>query len=429
MGFLDRLLRRTKKTTIIALDGVNYSFIKEMYKKGEFHNLGGSNFMEISSVHSSDSTVIWSTFLTGKNPGKHNIFGSEDINKKNSEMYTTLFSNLKSKTIWEYFNEQKKRIFLMNIPLTYPPSKINGMMISGFPCTDLAKGTYPRDLTTPLKNMSYRIDVESSLALENLEKFLKNLDRTFEARKKVMYHYMKEDWDLFMIRFTEQERLNHFMLENWLEDGPFKEEYLEIYKKLDKMVGKVRENIGADENLIVMSTYGFSPIKSEVQLNYWFKEKGYLEDIKRISNLTPQTKAFSLPFGRVYINESSAGYKKFRQKLVYELQNLRNPISGEEIIDNVFLKEEIYNGPYLERAPDIILNPKYGYDLKGDFHCREFMTKGLRTGMHVTRDSFVYCNQDMKDEDPKLVDFFPTLMELARIKKPNDLEGDSILNS
>ena len=436
MGFLDRLLNRTKKTVILALDGVPYSLIKELNKKGELEHLGTSDYMEMTSVHPPISSVAWSSFMTGKNPGKHNIFGFLDRDIEKNELYTSDSRDLKEKTIWKYLSEKKRRSFVMNVPMTYPPYKINGKMVSGFLCPDIEKGTYPKNFANELKKIDYRIDSDSSLALEDLNKFLKDVNLTFNRRKEAMFNHLEEDWDFFMVQFMGTDRINHFMLGNWLDGDNYSKKFLKFYKKIDEMVGEVKEKINEDENLLIMSDHGFTGLRSEVEINYWLKEKGYLEDTKNFSNITRQTKAYSLLPGRIYLNVegrerngrvTSDEYENLQDEIIIELENLKDPVSGDNIISNAFKREDLYSGTYSERGPDIILKSREGYDLKSDFSAKEFTSKGLRTGMHTYDDAFLYSNKPLSKNEPNIIDLFPTIMDLMKVKKPKDLEGKSLV--
>ena len=66
----------------------------------------------------------------------------------------------------------------------------------------------------------------------------------------------------------------------------------------------------------------------------------------------------------------------------------------EKVVKYAFLKEEIYSGPYLEMAPDLVLIPEYGYDLKGSVKRKEVFgrSEGLY-GMHTQDDAFFFIDR------------------------------------
>ncbi len=436
MGFLDRLLGRDFKTVVLALDGLPYSFITDMYKKGEFQHLGSPKFQKMTSVYPTVSSVAWSSFMTGKNPGKHNVFGLTDKKPGSEELHITNSKELRSQTLWNYLGEKKKKVFVMNVPLTYPPYKVNGKMVSGSLCSDLTKGTYPSEFASELYKLGYKINTDSSLAFESLDKFLKNLYKTFKTRRRVMFHYLEDKWDFMMFQFMETDRINHFMFGNYLDGDRYADKFLKFYKKIDDMVGKLKISLAEDDKLIILSDHGFTKLEKEVQLNRWFMEEGYLEKVKDYSKIRQDTKAYSLVPGRIYINLEGrekngsvpkSEYNRLRDEIIEKLWNIRDPMSGREIIDNIFKREELYSGPYIKNAPDILVHPKKGYDLKSKFGKVEFVNKGLRNGMHTYDDAFLYSNMPLIGDNPNIMDLFPTIVEMMKVKPPKDLDGRSLL--
>jgi predicted AlkP superfamily phosphohydrolase/phosphomutase len=64
-----------------------------------------------------------------------------------------------------------------------------------------------------------------------------------------------------------------------------------------------------------------------------------------------------------------------------------------KVLKSVFFKEDIYSGPHLEAAPDLVLVSKHGYDLKGSIKQKTLFGRsdGLH-GMHTQDDAFFYIN-------------------------------------
>ncbi|MCH8135313.1 MAG: hypothetical protein IIB77_04960, partial [Proteobacteria bacterium] len=63
-----------------------------------------------------------------------------------------------SKTIWEILSEAGKKVFGMNIPVSYPPRKVNGIIIGGFLSPNLDKIACPASESDYLKSINYVID-------------------------------------------------------------------------------------------------------------------------------------------------------------------------------------------------------------------------------------------------------------------------------
>ena len=111
-----------------------------------------------------------------------------------------------------------------------------------------------------------------------------------------------------------------------------------------------------------------------------------------------QSKAYSFGrhLGSIYINvkgrepqgiiEPGAEYEAVRDEIERLAYEFRDPRTGRKLIGEVLRREEIYSGPYVEQAPDLILRPKEPSDIffgLADFGHRETVSTVYRyTGMH-----------------------------------------------
>lgn len=122
-----------KRLFILSLDGVPYSFLQEGISAGRFSNIDRlGEMVEIKSVFPPVSSVAWATFATGVNPANHGIFGFIDRDPATMIKRIPTSRDLVSPTIWQMLNDAGRRTIAMNVPLTYPPREVNGVMISGF---------------------------------------------------------------------------------------------------------------------------------------------------------------------------------------------------------------------------------------------------------------------------------------------------------
>jgi predicted AlkP superfamily phosphohydrolase/phosphomutase len=109
-----------------------------------------------------------------------------------------------------------------------------------------------------------------------------------------------------------------------------------------------------------------------------------------------KTKAFDLDPCRIYIHEKDSyprGSVKRDEKaaLMEEIKKSLKTLRGEkgdEVIDKIFEKREIYHGPQTRLAPDLICLPREGYDLKGTLEKKEIFGQNIFTGMHTWDDAF-----------------------------------------
>ena len=136
---------------------------------------------------------------------------SERIQKMIDGVPRTGAITLSVETLWEWLSSHGKRVVVVNVPGTYPPRRVNGVLVAGFLCPTLEKISYPREVADELKSMDYRIDIDSWKARESKDDFLvevnEALDRRFEAALSLMD---RVDWDFFQLHVMETDRINHF---------------------------------------------------------------------------------------------------------------------------------------------------------------------------------------------------------------------------
>ena len=437
--------KKKPRVLVIGIDGTPLSFIQAKMAEGKLpfmRNLfAQGSLVEIASVHPCVSCVAWSTFMTGKNPGKHNIFGFIDRKPGTYSIYIPNSSNMTSKTLWEILSEKGKQVLVMNVPVTYPPRKVNGYLVSGFLAPKLEVATYPASLASRLQNEGYEIDIDPWRARENLDHLYPDLMRVFEARTEgFLKLYRERKWDFAIVHIMETDRLYHFMWEHMEGGHPkYSKQFMDFFDALDRFIGVVGEEVGDDVTLMVMSDHGFCTLKKEIYLNKFLEDRGYLSykgEAKALSDIDPgRTRVFCMDPGRFYINlkgreaEGAVGqdeYGSLRDKLREELRDLKDD-DGNKVVRDVFAKEEIYSGRNLEMGPDLVINPVDGYDPKGAFGKKALSGKGPIVGMHTYDNALLYIRGRRLSSGGSVVDVPMTIFDILGIKPPDDLDGKSLL--
>ena len=433
-----------KKTVVIGLDGTPYSLILKLTQQGICPNLSKliptGSLLEMKSTHPAVSSVAWASFITGMNPAKHGIFGFMERVPNKYDVYFPNSRHIMGMPLWDILRDYNKRSIVINMPSTYPASEMNGILIAGFVAIDLARASFPSSIVPTLKEMGYKIDVETQLIHESKDKLFDDLFLTLEKRTQAILHFMKNEvWDLFIGIFTETDRLHHFFWES-LErnDQKYSPLFLEYYKRIDASIGKIMENIDGKTTLILLSDHGFCGLKQEVYINYWLKEEGFLKfktnQPKSLSDIGEGSRAYCLDPGRIYINligrepngcvELGNEYEQLRDTLISKLTELKDPETKINIIDKIHKREGIYKGKYFDIAPDLVIEPKHGYDLKGAINKESLFSKGIFSGMHTYDDAFVYVNNKNIIKYPlEIIDVTATILDSLDIPIPDDMDG------
>lgn len=450
MGLWDRLTGTRPslgpQVLIIGLDGAPWSLLRRFIADGTMPHLGRivqeGSFAPMETSIPDISSVAWTGFFTGMNPGRHRIYGFIDLKPKSYDLEFPNALHVRAPAMWNSLDAARKRSIVVNVPSTYPAQPLNGMLISGFVAIDLAKATYPQSFVPDLQRAGYQLDVDATTAKMSLEAFAKELIKSLDAREAVIWRLLTEQtWDLFIGVITETDRMHHYL---WaaLEDPahPQHRFFLDFYRRVDAWVGKVCDWYRGKGLFMLMSDHGFCGIKTEVYLNWWLRSEGYLsfsvDPPTSHNDISPATRAFALDPARIYIHTkdrfprgsvaSTDEYERLRRELREKLSALT--IDGAKVVKRVFLKEELYHGAELAGAPDLVLLPEWGYDIKGALHRPALTGKTLLTGMHTQDDSTFFINVPGITKHPiHITDIAPTALKHLGVSPIAPFDGVSLI--
>jgi len=158
-----------------------------------------------------------------------------------------------------------------------------------------------------------------------------------------------------------------------------------------------------------------------------------------------QTKAYSIGLdGNIFINlkgresqgivEMGREYEEVRKYVIKNLQKLRDPETGELVFDDVFLREEIYNGPNLHAAPDILLLlTRYHQDVK--FVSRSLMgpppdkisANHRMNGIIIIKGPNVRNGSQLNGAN--ILDVAPTILDIMGLPTSGDMDGRSLMEA
>ncbi|MBN1484680.1 MAG: alkaline phosphatase family protein [Chloroflexia bacterium] len=453
MGFLDRLRgKQDRRVVFIGLDGTPYTFVQRLMAEGRAPNMarlaGQGSLLRMDSTWPWVSSVAWSSMMTGVNPGKHNIFGFIDRDPATYKQFIPTGRNMQARTLWEVLSDAGKRVAVVNVPVTYPPRPVNGIMVAGFLSPSLEKAVYPTSYLPTLQRLGYIVDADPWKARESKDLALEQVNTVLDARIRTLFHLLEnEAWDYLHVHIMETDRLHHFLWQQMEEGHPtYAPAFFDFYRRIDDMLGRLAGRLDDNTTLMWMADHGFCTIKKEVYVNRWLMDNGWLHlrnvppDRQRgLDEIDPRSVAYSLDPGRVMIRvrgrekEGSvapgAEYEALRDEITAAALALREPDSGEPIFQHVFKREELYHGPCLEQAADLILAPHDGYDPKGPLYKESLTFKGDElVGMHTYDDAMLYIGGHTVPQTRfSVLRVMPTILDLLNVAPPPNLDGESLL--
>jgi len=367
------------------------------------------------------SAVSWSSFMTGTQAGEHGIFGFVDLVPNSYQYRFPDFRDLKAEPFFSELGTRGLRSVIINLPATYPARPVPGVLISGFVALDLERAVFPARYLPMLQQAGYQVDVDAGKGKERKAEFLADLHYAHKVRKQVAdMLWVKEDWDVFMYTVTGTDRLQHFLYDAYTDPGhEFHGEFKGFFNEVDEAAADFLERAAARPGveIVALSDHGFASIRSEIYLNQVLKKYGFFSQespgAKGLPGISDRATAFALDPSRLYVHRqgtyprgavAAGDYEKVRA----ELKDLFSgyEVDGRKAVRRVYMKEELYSGSQLQFAPDLVLLPEPGFDLKGGMEKDREAGTSHFTGMHRQDNAFLACSR------PGMLDGQPTIFDV-----------------
>ena len=156
---------RPGRVCVIGLDGVPFDLLRRLAGEGVMPAmrklLGEGHLHKLKASLPEISSVSWTSFMTGTNPGQHGIFGFTDLQEKSYRLRFPNSADVKAPTIWDRLGERGLKSIVINQPSTYPARKIEGALVAGFVAIELARRstrsrTWPRSRRWAIRSTSTR---------------------------------------------------------------------------------------------------------------------------------------------------------------------------------------------------------------------------------------------------------------------------------
>lgn len=458
------------------------------------------------------SPTAWASFITGLNPGKHGVFDFVRREAGSYQLRVIRANQFSGATLWQWLSQNNRQVGVMNVPMTYPPEKVNGFLISGLGTPDYVTYTYPPELTTELNEQGYRVNKDESFVPGKEDQWLADIYDVSRRRTQAALTLIKEKpWDFFMMMFRNTDEICHFFWHHMDETHPlhdpnapekYRHAIRDYYQQVDVWVGEIAAAAGPDSNIVIMSDHGAGPLYKDVFLNEWLWQQGWLKlkegsgahkvgvgllqqlgiTRQNISNaltklhlhrlevlikkllgdriqILPRdqrpelatavdwtrTAAYSFGYyGQIFINlrgrepdglvEPGASYETLRQEIAQRLLTLVDPADGQPVVDRIYYKEELYEGPYLHEAPDLICImrdltyiTRKGYEFAPQRGILFRAPYTHESGSHRLEGILIGAGPDIRAgqslPEQNIYDLTPTLLHLLHCPVPMTMDG------
>jgi predicted AlkP superfamily phosphohydrolase/phosphomutase len=346
-------------------------------------------------------------------------------------------------SVWKnesIFNQIQSKIFVLNVPGTYPAWKVNGEMITGLLSPSIS--CYPPELKFFIEN-NWIIDGKNP----------QEIFKAFEIKKKLFLRKMEEDFNLlvFVIRIPDglshTTHLSYEKVMNYINLG---------YQKIDSFLGEVI-NAKNFDNIFIFSDHGLKHYEHEFNLRRWLEKKRLLfinqSEASKIYSIVAKIFDKIRPFIKIDYEKYHILKKIILKNVIKEPRIILDKKNKTKVlhfygnVGGLYLKsEEKFKLPKIKREleldkrvkeiissdvegfPDlfIILDEKYIFNHNSSF----FVIRGRHSFNHSQYGIFMAFGKNIIKEKLDLIDYkdiAPTILKLFGLKKQNYMKG-KILN-
>ena len=478
----------SRRTLLLGLDGATFDVLDPLMAEGVMPCL---QTLVASGVRAPLRSTVpaltppaWTTLVTGRSPGAHGIF---DFFRKD-EPAGPHFSFLTSQevgcaTVWSLATDAGLRSTVLNFPLTFPPPSILGHVIPGgfIPWRQLRLGCHPPELFDRLRTLPRFNQRELALDMTHEAKAVEGCaEEEYEAW--IDMHIRRERQWADIVRFLHDDDPAEFTAV--LFDGVDKIQHLcwrfidpsgrgalasahdhrvqakcrEYFSELDKIIGELVALFGRDTTVVLASDHGFGPQVRTFFVNSWLERMGYLawrdgakpvaegpgalglaQLARHVYQLDwTRTRAFApLPSGNgIHIvradddhpgGVSDGEYSTFRDRLAVELLQVRDPETGESVVANTWTREELFDGPYIDLAPDLTLELQDGGLVSILASPEPVLRRPFATGTHRPAGVFVATGPELRRgarlDTLSILDVAPLVLHSLGLPISSSLEG------
>jgi predicted AlkP superfamily phosphohydrolase/phosphomutase len=439
----------------------------------------------------------WAALATGKNPGKTGVFDTL-IPTDDSGLHTRRLSShdiRRARPFWDILGEAGLRVGVVNYPFLYPPYQINGVMVSGLGSDPNDQICYPPSFCQSLLDRcgEYRIGIPWNRPeyASRPGLFARHILHLLEVNRHTLDLLLQSDLDVLVFVISASDFVQHFMWDAFDASYPFRgqeanahrDAFVTVWNRVDQMLGTIVEGVAAEGNIVIVSDHGFGPRLSDFFTNSWLEGQGYLQrkawlDLARrcqsiaaeaVRGVAPRlhhrlskaaekdrlpavkaaseiqlrrTRAFAPPnaslAGKICINRASLlrtgaldGLDVLREEIAQQLHDSCGSL-GLEV--SVYLPSDLYSGPYVNLAPDVLFEIERGACTVRLGFDRRFYRSPPRnprhTGSHRREGVLIAYGRNVKDGHtlPKaqIYDVAPTILCLCGLPVPPDLDGDVV---
>jgi predicted AlkP superfamily phosphohydrolase/phosphomutase len=282
----------TTRILFVGWDGADWAVLEPLIAAGRLPNLAslrnGGRWGYLESTFPPHSVAAWTSFLTGLPAASHGVIDFRDYRPgRYFPEIPRAAESVPSPDLLDVLSQHGRRVLCANIPMTFPPKPINGMLISGVFLPRGRPFTFPSDLGRELEAVGgFPVNGLEWAAEESLEHLFDEARTLIKQRTRVFAELLgRERWDVALLAYMAPDRLQHAAFHLLDPTHPYRTRdpngdqlrasLISVFEELDRSLGVLLDAANA-ESLVVASDHGFRPVWFQLVPNRLLERMGYL---------------------------------------------------------------------------------------------------------------------------------------------------------
>jgi predicted AlkP superfamily phosphohydrolase/phosphomutase len=372
-------MKKVPKVVVIGLDAATWTLLRPWMAEGKMPNLaklmkaGVSGSLE--SILPPITPPAWTSFMTGKNPGKHGIFNFIETEHGGYAMNYANATSRRSPTVWKLLNDAGYSVGTMNIPFTYPPEPLKGFQISGMDTpSEASPFIHPPGLREELVKYlgGIQLDLRWLGAMstdERRNKVLAEMEQMdTQWTKAALYLLENHPQDVMMFVFMSIDTVQHYFWQHmdkdhFLHDSnlapKFGDAVRKVYERLDVATGQIIDRLPPETTLFVVSDHGGGPVVDRtIFLNRYLAQLGLLHyDEKTTSGIRKLGKKL-LNISFSVLRSTLSSRQKSRLALLFPKLRQKSEMAYSSFTSIDWSRTKAYCSEVLASPPSIWINLK-----------------------------------------------------------------------
>ena len=410
-----------RRVLCFGFDGGDHELVARLIEDGELPTLASLSvtgaFGPLRSTIPAFTPTAWSSLLTGMNPASHGIFGfSTNPNRATRRLDSA--ASRAGTPLWRLLGAAGIRSAFITVPFTSPAEPIDGIIVTGFggpQYPEILPATVANRILAEHPNLTTAVAPTgwSGRPDDLADALIAHVGEIADVCLLAME--LEPELGVLCVDFMASDIAGHLVWHRYDRDHPAHrsddagDELVRVYRAIDRAVGELIDQAewlyGDAPTVLVMSDHGLRPAYWMFNANAWLEQEGFLRydprAIRRMKrrrasasaasadeHLGPErlrrlrvldrlrsgradgrsafpivdfdaTRAYCYGYGgQIYLSETNGARhdEVLTAELAAAFASISHPSTGAAAFQ-VHRKEELYRGPFMDRAPELLVLP------------------------------------------------------------------------